>query len=100
MEYKWTIKDTEVTVINIITVNESNKKPQDACNSSESIHVNKSIYTVFPEIPTSIKAYHEKIQVIPSKVVVRSCEPFVPIYRPKNPAKKAPIRGKNTINKY
>ena len=77
--------DTTSTGINIDTVNESNTKPQDTFNDSESIHENNLIKTDILFIPTSKKLTRLSRVVIKTDIHAINCEPVTPIFLPKNP---------------
>src|SRR5215469_16028671 len=82
------------------TVNESKLNPHKILNDSESIHLNNLISTAILLNPTSKKDTIEKIVVINTKVQVNKCDPFTPIFLPKNPEDIDPNKGKIIRAKY
>lgn len=85
MEYMCTNEETIKTGINIDTVKESKIKPHDTLRDSESIHLNRFIYTGILLIPTSKKLTIESIVVIITQVHVIIWDPDTPTFLPKNP---------------
>src|SRR5579871_269058 len=88
------------TGINIETVNESKLNPHKILKDSESIHLNNLIPTTILLNPTSKKDTIEKIVVINTKIQVKKCDPFTPIFLPKNPEDIEPNKGKIIKAKY
>jgi len=82
------------------TVNESKLNPHKILNDSESIHLDNLIPTAILLNPTSKKDIIEKIVVINTKVQVKRCDPFIPIFLPKNPEDIEPNKGKIISVKY
>ena len=82
------------------TVKESKLKLHDMFNDSESIHLKFSIYTGVLFIPTSKNAIIESIVVNINDVQAIRCDPFTPIFLPKNPDIMDANKGKIIIVKY
>jgi hypothetical protein len=82
------------------TVNESKLKLHDIFNDSESIHPKLFIYTGILFIPTSINAIIESIVVKTNDVQAIKCDPFTPIFLPKNPDIIDANKGNIIIVKY
>ena len=76
--------DTIKTGINIVTVKESNWKPHNTFNDSESIHLITSIVTGILLKPTSKNVNIANIVVNTTHIEVIICDPFTPTFLPKN----------------
>ena len=81
------------TGINIDTVNESKLNAHNILSDSKSIHLNNFMVTGILFIPTSIKVRYANKVVISIQVQVTNCEPFTPIFLPKNPETIEPNKG-------
>jgi len=99
IEYKCTHKEIVVTTNNIVTVKESNKKPQLKNIISESNQGQSSINVVFPSIATSLKAFKDKMNAIKIQYIANFFI-WVPTKKPIIQVTKAPNNGNNIINKY
>ena len=88
------------TGINIETVKESKLKLQDIFNDSESIHLKLSICTGILFIPTSTNAKIESIMVSINDIQAIKCDPFIPIFLPKNPDMIEASKGNIIMVKY
>lgn len=97
IEYTCTNEETISTGISIDTVRESKVKPHDTLRDSESIHLNKFIYTGMLLIPTSKKLTIESKVVVITHVHVIMWDPVTPTFLPKNPEIIEPNKG-NVIN--
>ena len=95
-----TNEETIKTGINIDTVRESNTKPQDTFNASESIHLNNLMYTGILLIPTSKKVNIARVVVITTDAHAIKCDPFTPIFLPKKPEAIELNKGNIIIDKY
>ena len=84
IEYTCTNEETINTGINIDTVNESNTKPHDTLRDSESIHLNRFMYTDILLIPTSKKVKIDNTVVIITALHVIIWDPVTPTFLPKN----------------
>jgi hypothetical protein len=82
------------------TVRESKLKLQDTFNDSESIHLKFSIYTGILFIPTSANAKIQSIVVNINDMQAIKCDPFTPIFLPKNPDIIEANKGNIIIVKY
>jgi hypothetical protein len=100
MEYIWTSKETTKTGISIDTVRVSKTKPHDIFKDSESIHLDRFIYTGMLLTPTSIKAIIASIVVNKIDEHAIKWEPLTPTFLPNNPDTIEANKGKIITVKY
>lgn len=95
-----TKEDTIKTGISIDTVKESKLKLQDTFKDSESIHLNKFIYTGVLLKPTSKNAIIASNVVVKTDAHVIKWDPVTPIFLPKKPEDMEDSNGKKIIVRY